>query len=74
MTKITDFEKRRECKHADPSPKSSSAWYDIHSEGDILKLHYMCPNSKSKCQKEITLLLDNINRWEMVLKVKGQKS
>ena len=33
---------------------SSSAWCDLNSKGDMLKLHDKCPNPKCKCQKIIT--------------------
>ena len=33
---------------------SSSAWTDLNSKGNILKLHYKCPNPKCGCQKIIT--------------------
>ena len=33
---------------------SNSAWCDLNSKGDILKLHDKCPNPKCNCQKIIT--------------------
>ena len=33
---------------------SNSAWGDLYSKGDILKLHGKCPNPKCNCQKIIT--------------------
>ena len=33
---------------------SNSAWCDLISKCDILKLHGKCPNSKCNCQKIIT--------------------
>ena len=33
---------------------SNSAWCDLNSEGNILKLHDKCPNPKCNCQKIIT--------------------
>ena len=33
---------------------SSSAWCDLNSKCDILKLHDKCPNPKCNCQKIIT--------------------
>ena len=33
---------------------SNSAWCDLNSKGDILKLHDKCPNPKCNCQKMIT--------------------
>ena len=32
----------------------NSAWCDLISKGDILKLHDKCPNPKCNCQKIIT--------------------
>ena len=33
---------------------SNSAWCDLNSRGNILKLHDKCPNPKCNCQKMIT--------------------
>ena len=33
---------------------SNSAWTDLNSQGNILKLHDKCPNPKCSCQKIIT--------------------
>ena len=33
---------------------SNSAWTDLNSKGNILKLHDKCPNPKCGCQKLIT--------------------
>ena len=33
---------------------SNSAWCNLNSKDDILKLHDKCPNPKCKCQKQIT--------------------
>ena len=33
---------------------SNSAWCDLNSKGNILKLHDKCPNPKCGCQKIIT--------------------
>ena len=32
---------------------SDSAWCDLNSKGDLLKLHDTCPNKKCNCQKQI---------------------
>ena len=32
---------------------STSAWCDLNSKGNIIKLHHKCPNPKSNCQKII---------------------
>ena len=54
MTKGEDFIKRRECKNNHCSSMSNSAWTDLNSNGNILKLHGKCPNPKCGCQKIIT--------------------
>ena len=33
---------------------ANSAWCGLNSKGDILKKHDICPNSKCKCQKQLT--------------------
>ena len=33
---------------------SNSAWTDLNSQGNIIKLHDKCPNPKCGCQKIIT--------------------
>ena len=33
---------------------SNSAWCDLNSKGDIIKLHDKCPNPKCNCQKHFT--------------------
>ena len=54
MTKREDFIKRRKCKNNHCSSMSISAWTDLNSKGNILKLHDKCPNPKCGCQKIIT--------------------
>ena len=54
MTKGEDFMKKGKCENNHGSSMSNSAWCDLNSEGDILKLHDKCPNPKSNCQKIIT--------------------
>ena len=53
MTKGEDFIKRGKCKKNHCSSKSNSAWTDLNSNGNILKLHDKCPNPKCGCQKII---------------------
>ena len=53
MTKGEDFNKRGECKNNQCSSMSNSAWCDVNSKGNILKLHDKCPNPKCICQKII---------------------
>ena len=54
MTKGEDFIKRGRCKNKHCSCQSNSAWSDLNSKGNILKLHDKCPNPKCRCQKIIT--------------------
>ena len=54
MTKGEDFMKRGRCKNNHCSSMSNSAWTDLNSKGNILKLHDKCANSKYGCQKIIT--------------------
>ena len=54
MTREEDFIKRGKCGKNHCSSLSNSAWTDLNSKGNILKLHDKCPNSKCGCQKIIT--------------------
>ena len=54
MTKGEDFIKRGECSKIHCSSMSNSAWTDLNSKANILKLHNICPNPKCGCQKIIT--------------------
>ena len=54
MTKGDDFIKRGKCKNNYCSSMSNSAWCDLNSKGNILKLDDKCPNPKFNCQKIIT--------------------
>ena len=54
MTKGEDFIKRGKCKNNHCSSMSNSAWTDLNSMGNVLKLHDKCPNPKCGCQKIIT--------------------
>ena len=54
MTKGEDFIKRGKCKNNHCSSMSNSAWTDLNSKGNILKLHDKCPYPKCGCQKIIT--------------------
>ena len=54
MTKGENFIKKGKCKNNHCSSMSNSAWTDLYSEGNILKLHDKCPNPKCGCQKIIT--------------------
>ena len=54
MTRGEDFIKRGRCKNKHCSTMSNSAWTDLNSQGNILKLHDKCHNLKCICQKIIT--------------------
>ena len=54
MTGGEDFIKKGRCSKNHCSSMSSSAWTDLNSQGNILKLHDKCPNPKCNCQKIIT--------------------
>ena len=48
MTKDEDFIKRGRCKNNHCSSMSNSAWTDLNSKGNMLKLHDKCPNYPAK--------------------------
>ena len=54
MTRGEDFIKKGRCKNKHCSAMSNSAWTDLNSQGNILKLHEKCPNHKCGCQKIVT--------------------
>ena len=54
MTKGGDFIKRENFKKNHCSSMSISAWTDLNSNGNLLKLHDNSPNAKCGCQKVIT--------------------
>ena len=49
-----DFIKRGKCKNNHCSSMSNSAWTDLNSRGNILKLRDKCRNPKCGCHKIIT--------------------
>ena len=53
MTRGEDFIKRGKCGKNHCSSMSNTAWTDLNSKGNILKLHDKCPNPKCVCQKLI---------------------
>ena len=54
MTRGENFFKKTKCKNKHCSSMWKSAWCDLNSKGDILKLHDKCPNPKCNCQNVIT--------------------
>ena len=54
MTRGEDFIKKGRCKNKNCSAMSTSAWTDLNSQGNILKLHDKSPNPKCGCQKSST--------------------
>ena len=53
MTREESFIKKGKCKKNHCSSMSNSAWCDLNSKGDTLKLHDKLPNPKCNCQKII---------------------
>ena len=53
MTGAENFMKKRKCKNNHCSSMSNSAWCDLNSKGDIMKLHDRSPNPKGNFQKTI---------------------
>ena len=54
MTRGQDFIERGKGGKNHCSSMSNTAWTDLNSKGNILKLHDKCPNPKCGCQKIIT--------------------
>ena len=54
MTRGEDFIKRGKCSKNHCSSMSNSAWTDLNSKSNGLKLHDKCPNPECGCQKIIT--------------------
>ena len=50
MTRAETFMKKEKYKNNHCSFMSNSAWCDLKSKGDILKLQDKCPNPKCNCQ------------------------
>ena len=57
MTRVENFKKRGKCIKNHCSAMSNSAWTDLNSQGNFLKLHDECPNPKCNCQKIVTFTL-----------------
>ena len=41
---------------------SNLSWCDLNNEGNLIKIHDMCPNPKCKCRKQITF---NANQFQI---------
>ena len=54
MSRAQNFMQKGKCKNNHCSSMSTSAWTDLNSNGNILKLHDKCANPKCGCQKIIT--------------------
>ena len=54
MTRGEDFIKKGRCSKNHCSDMPNSAWTDLNSKGNILKLHDKCPNPRCNCQKIMT--------------------
>ena len=55
MTRAQNFIQKGKGKNNHCSFMSKSAWTDLNSKGNIIKLHDRCPNQKCGCQKIITV-------------------
>ena len=73
MTKGEVFIKRGKCKNIHCSSMSNSAWTDLNSEGNIMKLHDKCPNPKCGCQKIFTFTPNQYMLEGGLIKSKLQK-
>ena len=54
MSRAQNFMQKGKCRKNHSSSMSNSAWTDLNSKGNTLKLHDKCPNPKCGCQKTIT--------------------
>ena len=54
MTRGENFIKNAKYTHGHRSAMSNTACCDLYKNCTVLKLHDMCHNPKSKCQKQIT--------------------
>ena len=54
MSRAQNFIRKGKCKNNYCLSMSNSAWTDLNSKSNILKLHDKCPNPKCGCQKIIT--------------------
>ena len=73
MTRAESFMKRGKCSKNHCSAMSNSAWTDLNSQGNILKLHDKCPNPKCGCQKIITFTIHQYMLEGGSIKSKFQK-
>ena len=73
MTRGQDFIKNAKCSHGHRSAMSNSAWCDLNKNCTVLKLHDMCHNAKSKCQKMITFTPNQFQLEGGSIKSKLQK-
>ena len=74
MTRGESFMKRGKCKKNHCSSVSTSAWTELNSHGNILKLHDKCSNPKCNCQKMITFTPHQIMLEGGSIKSKLQKT
>ena len=74
MTRAENFMKKRNCKINHSSSMSNSAWCDLNSKGNVLKLHDKRPNPKCNCQKIITFTPHQYMLEEGSIKSRLQKN
>ena len=58
MSRAQNFMQKGKCKDNQCSSMSTSAWTDLNSKCNILKLHHKCPTPKCGCQNIITFTPD----------------
>ena len=61
-SKTENIQKSVECKNIHSSPMSNLSWCVLNNEGNLVRIHDMCPNLKCKCQKQFTL---NANQFQI---------
>ena len=54
MKRGEDYIRNDKRSHGHRSTMSNSSWWDLNKNCTVLRLHDMCHNPKSKCQKQIT--------------------
>ena len=74
MTRAENFIKNAKRKHGHQSTMSNSAWCDFKKKFTVLKLHDLCHNPKSNCQKQITFSLKQFQLESGSIKTELQKN
>ena len=74
LTRGQKSKQKGKCKHGHCLTLSNTAWCDLNSKSDLLKLHDKCANSKCSCQKMITLTPRQLQMEGSGFKSKLQKN